>query len=71
MFQIFWSSPPGIPSCGGTKIILDIHDILPEFYESKFESKNRSWSMWALRRAEHASARFADHVIISNHLWKE
>ena len=59
------------PKLRGAKIILDIHDILPEFYESKFGSKDRSWSMWALRRAEHASARFADHVIISNHLWKD
>jgi len=59
------------PKLLGAKIILDIHDILPEFYGSKFSAKVDSISMRALKRAERASAQFADHIIISNHLWKE
>ena len=58
-----------IPRLTGAKVILDIHDILPEFYASKFHvSANSPW-VRMLRAAEKASAAFAHHVIISNHLW--
>ena len=55
----------------GTRIILDIHDILPELFESKFRSGH--WSVLAavLRRMERWSCRFSDHVIIANHIWKK
>ncbi len=55
----------------GTTLILDIHDIVPELYESKFKPKG--WSMFAagLRLIEKWSCRFADHVIIANHIWKK
>jgi glycosyltransferase involved in cell wall biosynthesis len=53
----------------GTKIILDIHDMVPEFYASKFDMKPDSLGVRMLRKVEKASARFAHHVIISNHLW--
>jgi glycosyltransferase involved in cell wall biosynthesis len=55
----------------GTPIILDIHDIVPELYESKFNA--RHWSILAagLRLIEKCSCGFADHVIIANHIWKE
>jgi glycosyltransferase involved in cell wall biosynthesis len=55
----------------GTKIILDIHDIVPELYESKFVKGGGS-SLFAngLRHIEKWSCRFADHVIIANHIWK-
>jgi len=55
----------------GTKLILDIHDIVPELYESKFSRGQRSVLVAALRRLEAWSCRFAHHVIIANHLWKE
>ena len=55
----------------GTKIILDIHDIVPELYESKFESGRSSFFANALRRVEKWSCAFADHVIIANHIWKK
>ena len=55
----------------GTRIILDIHDILPELYESKFGAKRRSWPVALLRWMEKWSCGFADHVIIANHIWKK
>ncbi len=55
----------------GARIILDIHDIVPEFYSSKFAGGKVSLTAKALRVIERCSARFADHVIISNHLWFE
>lgn len=55
----------------GAAVILDIHDIVPEFYASKFASKGGDALIKPLIFLERISARFADHVIISNHLWHE
>jgi len=57
------------PKLTGSKVILDIHDIVPEFFESKFSVSDRSLLVRALRLVEKISAAFADHVILSNHLW--
>jgi glycosyltransferase involved in cell wall biosynthesis len=58
-----------IPWLMGTRIILDIHDIVPEFYASKFGINERSIIFRLLRLVETLSCSYADHVIISNHLW--
>jgi glycosyltransferase involved in cell wall biosynthesis len=58
-----------LPKAAGAKVILDIHDLLPEFYASKFRGINGSFSVRMLLRVERASARFADHVIAANPLW--
>ncbi len=61
-----------LPKLTGAKVILDIHDIAPEFYASKFGvEEDKGWTISALKWLERASAWFADHVIISNHLWLE
>jgi glycosyltransferase involved in cell wall biosynthesis len=57
------------PKLTGVKIILDIHDIVPEFYESKFGSRKSRNATSILRFIERRSAHFANHVIVSNHLW--
>jgi glycosyltransferase involved in cell wall biosynthesis len=59
------------PKLKGAKIILDIHDIIPEFYASKFKKPENSLAIRALKWLERASGRFADHVIISNDLWRD
>jgi len=59
----------GFPRLAGAKIILDIHDIMPEFYASKFQKSGSTFGVAILKMIERASARFANHVIISNHLW--
>lgn len=53
----------------GVPVILDIHDILPEFYASKFSTGQNSIVYRALLIIERWSARVASHVIIANHLW--
>jgi glycosyltransferase involved in cell wall biosynthesis len=58
-----------LPKLTGAKIILDIHDILPEFFADKFRKPESSHYFKLLKILERASARFANHVIISNHLW--
>ena len=57
------------PKLTGAKVILDVHDIMPEFYASKFNRGKGAFGIRVLKKVEHVSARFADHVIISNHLW--
>jgi glycosyltransferase involved in cell wall biosynthesis len=59
------------PRLTGAKVILDIHDIVPEFYSSKFGAAEGSKAVQLLKWSERVSARFADHVIISNHLWRD
>lgn len=54
----------------GAKVILDIHDIVPEFYAAKFGKKTDSWMFRILVGVERASCAFADHVIIANDLWR-
>ena len=59
------------PRGHGAKVILDIHDVVPELYASKFATTKPSWTSRILQWTERVSARIADHVIISNHLWLE
>jgi glycosyltransferase involved in cell wall biosynthesis len=59
------------PKLTGVKIILDIHDIVPEFFASKFRTQAGSRYVELLKKVEKAAASFADHVIVSNDLWRE
>jgi glycosyltransferase involved in cell wall biosynthesis len=59
------------PKLRGAKVILDIHDIVPEFYGSKFNTHPGSLPIRFLKWIERASSRVADRVIIANHLWLE
>ncbi|MGO9376000.1 MAG: glycosyltransferase family 4 protein [Syntrophobacteraceae bacterium] len=67
-FEVFAALAPKLT---GSKVILDIHDIVPEFYASKFGSGSRSGLFKLLLAIEKFSAWFSNHVIISNHLWRE
>jgi len=58
-----------LPKLMGTRVILDIHDILPELYSGKFGSERGSAVFRSLLFVERMSCRFADHVIVANHLW--
>jgi glycosyltransferase involved in cell wall biosynthesis len=60
-----------LPKLMGAKVILDIHDIVPELYCSKFGVDLDSFLFKALVWVEKLSTRFADHVIIANHLWEK
>jgi glycosyltransferase involved in cell wall biosynthesis len=55
----------------GARLILDIHDIIPEFFASKFGVLPQSLLVRALRWVEKVSAGVSDHVILANHLWLE
>jgi glycosyltransferase involved in cell wall biosynthesis len=60
-----------IPKLMGAKIILDIHDIVPEFYVSKFNSSQDSITFRLLVHIERLSIAFSDHVIAANDIWRD
>ncbi|HWP85964.1 MAG TPA: glycosyltransferase, partial [Terriglobia bacterium] len=59
------------PKWTGARLILDIHDIVPELYANKFAAGSNHLVVKLLRRIEKRSMAFADHVIVSNHLWHQ
>jgi glycosyltransferase involved in cell wall biosynthesis len=60
-----------IPRLMGARVILDIHDIVPEFYASKFKVSERSLMFRLLVLLEKLSIAYCNYVIISNDLWYE
>jgi glycosyltransferase involved in cell wall biosynthesis len=59
-----------LPRLFGAKVILDIHDIVPELYQRKFEVGSNHVLIRALRLIERLSCRFSHHVIIVTELWR-
>src|SRR5204862_1399232 len=59
------------PKLTGARVILDIHDIVPELFASKFKAANGSMLVRGLKFVEKLSALFANHIILANHLWVE
>lgn len=59
------------PKVTGAKVILDIHDVLPELYASKFGARPDSAIFKVLLWVERVSAWMSDHVIIANDIWRE
>ena len=60
-----------IPKIFGGKVILDVHDTMPEAYATKFDLPLDHVLVKMLRFEEHVSAAFADHIITTNDLHKE
>ena len=58
-----------VPRLMGTRVILDIYDVVPEFYASKFKVGERSLVFRLLVWVERISIWFSNHLIIANHLW--
>lgn len=59
------------PRLTGARVILDIHDLLPEMYLDKFSGQRSTWLAPFLFWEEKLSCRFAHYVIIANHLWAQ
>ncbi|MEJ2750377.1 MAG: glycosyltransferase, partial [Anaerolineae bacterium] len=58
------------PKLTGARLILDLHDLMPEFFASKFNSGMQSWPVRLVIWQEQLSCRFADHVITVTEVWK-
>jgi glycosyltransferase involved in cell wall biosynthesis len=55
----------------GARVILDIHDLMPEFYASRFNVGLDSWPVRLVCWQERLSCRFADHVITVSEHWRQ
>jgi glycosyltransferase involved in cell wall biosynthesis len=55
----------------GTKIFLDLHDLMPEVYQSKYKLGHEHWLTWLLRVEERLSIRFSSMVITANHIFAD
>jgi len=59
-----------LPRFTGAKVVLDIHDVVPEFYATKFNAPPGSMAFQSLLLLEKLCAAFANHVIIANDVWR-
>ena len=57
--------------CLGARIILDIHDPMPEFYLSRFAKTRDSWGFRLLKWQEKLSARYSHQVITVTEEWRK
>ncbi len=60
-----------IPKILGAKVILDLHDPMPELMATIFGARENSSSVWLLKKLEKWSVRFADKVITCSEPWKQ
>jgi glycosyltransferase involved in cell wall biosynthesis len=60
-----------VPKLTGARVILDLHDLMPEFYAELFRRSLDSLPVRLIRWQERLSCRFADHVITVTKLWRQ
>lgn len=60
-----------IPRLLGTPVLLDCYDLVPEFYASKFSSRESSFLFRLLVRVEKVSMAFSHHVVLPIEVWKD
>lgn len=60
-----------IPRLFGTKVIHDVHDLMPEVYASKFKTSLRHPGIWPLRIQEWLSYRFASAVVFATERFRK
>jgi glycosyltransferase involved in cell wall biosynthesis len=60
-----------VPKLMGARLILDLHDLMPEFYASRFKSGMTSLPIRLLCWQERLSCLFANHVITVTGLWRQ
>jgi glycosyltransferase involved in cell wall biosynthesis len=59
------------PRCQGARIILDLHDPMPELFQGIYRTPPDSFSIRLLQRVEKASIAFADLVLTPNIAFKD
>lgn len=60
-----------LPKWNGCRIILDLHDLMPEFYAARFNGNMKSWPVRLLCWQESLSCGFADQVITVTEIWRQ
>jgi len=59
------------PKLLGARVILDLHDLMPEFYAARGGHSMTSLAVRLVIWQEQISCRFADHVITVTDIWRE
>jgi glycosyltransferase involved in cell wall biosynthesis len=59
------------PKLTGSRIILDLHDLMPEFYQGRFGQASNNLLRRLILLQEDLSCRFADHVITVSEHWRQ
>lgn len=67
-FIIFAAFPAKLT---GRPIVLDLHDLMPEFFASRFGGRMDGWRVRLVRLQERLSIGFADHAITVTDLWRD
>lgn len=60
-----------IPRLMGAEVILDIHDLVPEYYMRKFSLPESHWIIYLLKKIEKLSSSYAHHVITVTDIWRD
>lgn len=60
-----------LPKLTGARVILDLHDLMPEFYQGRSGQAPDSPSVRLVLMQERLCCRFADHVITVTEHWRE
>ena len=60
-----------IPKLLGARVILDIHDLMPEFYAVRFGSDMNRLPVKLVKFQEKVACRFADQVITVTEAWRQ
>ena len=60
-----------VPKLQGVPVILDLHDLMPEFYAGRFGQNEKSLLGRIIRWQERMSCHFADHVITVSEHWRQ
>jgi len=60
-----------LPKLSGARVILDLHDLMPEFYAARFATGLANWRVRLICWQERLSCGFADHVITVTEPWRQ
>ena len=60
-----------IPKLTGAKIVLDLHDLMPEFYSERSQLSMKSLPVRILLYQERVACAFADKVITVTEIWRQ
>jgi glycosyltransferase involved in cell wall biosynthesis len=59
------------PKLTGAKLILDLHDLMPEFFAARIHKDLNHWIVRLVAGQERISCGFANHVITVTELWRQ
>lgn len=60
-----------LPRLSGTRVILDLHDLMPEFYQARTGKSSGSFIVRLVRLQEQLCCKYAHHVITVTEHWRQ